>query len=63
MRLLFFLQGGTIQFKKKDFCPKSELFLFKQRFMPEETVFNTNVELPFYIDLPIFLMKLKIKML
>lgn len=50
----FFIQDGIIQFKKKDFHPKGELFLFKQRFMTEETVFNTNIELPFYIDLHVF---------
>ncbi len=50
----FFIHNGTIQFKKKDFHPKGELFLFNPHFFFINNVFSLQNNLPFHKDLMIF---------
>lgn len=50
----FFVQKGTIQFKKKNFHPNGELFLFKPRFYLISNVFSMENNLPFNKDLVVF---------
>lgn len=46
----FFVQKGTIQFKKKNFHPKGELFLFNPRYLTYQEPFNLDMYLPLSSD-------------
>lgn len=46
----FFVQKGTIQFKKKDFHPKGELFLFNPRYLTYQEPFSLDMYLPLSTD-------------
>lgn len=50
----FFIQNGTLQFKKKNFQPKGELFLFNPRFFLINNTFSLENNLPFNKDLVVF---------
>jgi len=42
----FFIQNGILQFKKKNFHPKGELFLFNPRYLTYQEPFSLNTILP-----------------
>jgi len=46
----FFIQKGTVQFKKKDFHPKGELFLFNPRYLTYQEPFSLDMYLPLNTD-------------
>lgn len=46
----FFVQKGIIQFKKKDFHPKGELFLFNPRYLTYQEPFSLDKYLPLSTD-------------
>ncbi len=46
----FFVQKGTVQFKKKNFHPKGELFLFNPRYLTYQEPFSLDMYLPLSID-------------
>jgi len=46
----FFVQKGTVQFKKKNFHPKGELFLFNPRYLTFQEPFSLDTYLPLSTD-------------
>ena len=46
----FFVQKGTMQFKKKNFHPKGELFLFNPRYLTYQEPFSLDMYLPLSTD-------------
>jgi len=46
----FFVQKGIVQFKKKDFHPKGELFLFNPRYLTYQEPFDLDMYLPLSTD-------------
>lgn len=46
----FFVQKGTVQFKKKNFHPKGELFLFNPRYLAYQEPFSLDKYLPLSTD-------------
>lgn len=46
----FFVQKGNVQFKKKDFHPKGELFLFNPRYLTYQEPFDLDKYLPLSTD-------------
>lgn len=50
----FFVQKGIVQFKKKDFHPESELFLFNPRYLTYQEPFGLDTYLPLSTDAGVY---------
>lgn len=59
---VFYIQKGIIQFKKKNFHPEGELFLFTHNLLMGEQIFDLDTELPLNTDVYIIFKAVKDEM-